>query len=235
MKKIFIIKLGSTFSDLANEKGDFEDWILKGLGDVCFEKDIVNVEHGEVLPKISECAGVLLSGSHSMVTEKPAFIDDMEIWLKKLEKYNVPTLGICFGHQLIAKVFGGDVYFRPQGVELGTVEIILEREAENDPLFSGMPERIYVHEAHSQSVVILPKGAVRLAKNKNDNNQAFRLGDFVWGVQFHPEYDPEITKTYIKKIAADIKLKSKDVDNLLKNVKETPEAFDILAKFTKLL
>ena len=235
MKKLFIIKLGSTFSDLARETGDFEDWIYKGLGETAFEIKIVDVEHGESLPKIRDCAGVILTGSHSMITEDSAFADNVEIWLRKLAKYDVPILGICFGHQLIAKAFGGDVHFRPQGIEVGTVEIIFEKEADSDPLFAGMPERIYVHEAHSQSITILPEGAVRLARNKNDNNQAFRLGKCIWGVQFHPEYKTYITKVYIKKIIADLKSEGRNVDNLLKNVRETPEAFDILGKFSKLL
>jgi len=46
VKKLFIIKLGSTFSDLAGETGDFEDWIYKGLGETAFEITIVDVEHG---------------------------------------------------------------------------------------------------------------------------------------------------------------------------------------------
>jgi len=236
VKKLFIIKLGSTFSDLAGETGDFEDWIYKGLGETAFEITIVDVEHGGSLPKIRDCAGVILTGSHSMVTENPTFADNMDIWLRKLAKYDVPVLGICFGHQLIAKAFGGDVHFRPQGIEIGTVEIIFEKEAENDPLFAEVPpNKIYVHEAHSQSVTILPEGAVRLAINENDNNQAFRLGKCIWGVQFHPEYDSHVTKEYIRKVSADLKSDGREVEDLLKSVRETPEAFGILGKFSKLL
>lgn len=235
MKKLFIIKLGSTFPELAEKIGDFEDWISDGLGETSYEIKIVDLVNEDRLPDINDCAGVVLTGSHSMLTENPSIVFDTEIWLKNLAKNDIPVLGICYGHQLLAKVFGGDVQFCPQGIEIGTVEIILKKDAENDPLFAGLPDKIFVHEAHSQSATVLPEGAVRLTGNDNDINQAFRLGKCIWGVQFHPEYNSFITKAYIKKVFAGLKSEGMDADSLLKNVRETPQAFDLLQKFSKLV
>ncbi len=74
--------------------------------------------------------------------------------------------------------------------------ITLLPAAVGDPLLGGLPSPIEVHVSHSQSVLRLPEGAVRLAANAWDGNQAFRAGDRAWGVQFHPELDAGIMRGY---------------------------------------
>ncbi|NIQ10109.1 MAG: glutamine amidotransferase, partial [Gammaproteobacteria bacterium] len=72
--------------------------------------------------------------------------------------------------------------------EVGTVEVRLRPEAQDDRLFQTLPARFPVHATHSQSVLALPPGAVHLAENDFDPHHAMRIGSCAWGVQFHPEY-----------------------------------------------
>src|SRR5207248_8736486 len=100
----------------------------------------------------------------------------------------LPVLGVCFGHQLLARAAGGDVVQNPRGREIGTVRVPLTEAGCKDPLFSwASGAEIEVQATHVNAVDHLPCGATVLASNENTAAQAFRLSETVAGVQFHPE------------------------------------------------
>jgi GMP synthase (glutamine-hydrolysing) len=130
---------------------------------------------------------------------------------------------------------GGQVDYHPEGKEIGTVKIQLNTGYINDTLFQSLPQQFHVHVSHSQSILHLPAGAISLAENVHDSNQAFRLGDFAWGVQFHPEYDANIMRSYILEQAEELKLKGQDVSALLDAVRATPHAAQVLQDFARVV
>ncbi|MCW8820732.1 MAG: hypothetical protein OQK45_00780, partial [Sulfurovum sp.] len=69
MKKLYIIKAGTTFASTAEQFGDFDQWTITAMGEVSVELATVDVEHGASLPLAEECSGVVITGSHSMVTD----------------------------------------------------------------------------------------------------------------------------------------------------------------------
>lgn len=231
MKRLYIIKAGTTFPDIARQWGDFDKWTVKALGAPGRVISIVDAEHGAPLPPVSECAGVVVTGSHAMVTDDLPWIRSLEAWVALLLTAGVPFFGICFGHQLLAKATGGEVDYHPRGEETGTVEIHLLPESAEDTLFRRLPKRFRVHATHSQTVIRLPENAARLAANGHDPNHAFRVGGNAWGVQFHPEYDAGIMKSYILAEAAELQKAGRDVSKLLQSVTETPVALQILKNF----
>jgi GMP synthase-like glutamine amidotransferase len=96
----------------------------------------------------------------------------------------MPMLGVCLGGQLIAKACHAEV--SPASVpEIGFHEVRVLPPASDDPLFSGLPERIMALQWHYYRFAV-PAGAVTLAENALCP-QAYRIGDVVWGLQFHPE------------------------------------------------
>ena len=233
MKTLFIIKTGTTFPAVAQRLGDFDHWTVKTIGPAGIDLEIVDAEHGEALPKEEECAGVVVTGSHAMVTDNLPWSVKLEKWMNKLLSAQVPIFGICYGHQLLAKAAGGQVDFHPQGMEIGTVAVRLRPDSSSDPVFQTLPESFLAHVTHSQSVLQLPKAAIRLAANAYEPNHAFRLGDCAWGVQFHPEYDAPIMRSYIKEQAKKLASTGVDVVPLLHAVSETPLAAQTLRNFCK--
>jgi GMP synthase (glutamine-hydrolysing) len=140
---------------------------------------------GGELPESLDFDGVVVSGSRSSVYWDEEWIQPTKAWVRDAVEAGLPCLGVCWGHQLLADVLGGEV------ADMGEYEIGY-REVEHtgdSRLFEGVDERFTVFTTHSDAVVDLPPGATEIATN-DYSNHGFRQGN-VFGVQFHPEYDAE--------------------------------------------
>lgn len=214
MRTLYIVKTGSTFPAIAHQHGDFEKWITDGLlpqqllpaeRPALRVIDAADNAHGPLAyPEPQACAGVVISGSHAMVTDDAPWMQDLEQWLKQVCQAGIPVLGICFGHQLLAKVLGGQVGIHPTGLELGSVPVSIQTDVSHDPLWKDMPICFDAHVVHYQSVRRLPPGTQVLAGNSHEPHQAFRWGNNVWGVQFHPEFSEAVMQGYIDHVVQDL-------------------------------
>lgn len=231
MKKLYIIKCGSTFDSIKNDFKDFEHWIMDKFENKDKNIVIINAQENEKLPTLTKNDAVILTGSHSMVTHEELWSLEVEKWLPKLIDEEVPLLAICYGHQLLAKSLGGVSGYHENGIEIGSVDINLEENAKNDEIFSKLQNSFKAHTIHSQTVIKLPKNATRLAFNNHDKNHAFRVGNCAWGVQFHPEFDKNIMNLYIKEVA---KKKDLEVEKLISFSENTNVATIILKEFERL-
>ena len=214
MRTLYIIKTGNTFPAIAQQHGDFEDWIATGL----YPEQILPAERlplaiinaqmpsagSAVYPHPNLCAGVVISGSHDMVTDQMPWMLDLQQWLHQVCHAGIPVLGICFGHQMLAQTLGGKVGKHPAGLEIGTVPVAIQTDVANDPLWKHMPSCFDAHTVHYQSVQHLPSDACALAGNSHESHHAFRWRNNVWGVQFHPEFSAAAMQGYIDHLANSI-------------------------------
>jgi GMP synthase (glutamine-hydrolysing) len=231
MRSIVIVKVGSTMPSLVSAKGDFEDWILSGLGTSNGEKRVVDVCNGRALPSYDGVSGVVVTGSHAMVTEHQEWSERTARWLAGAVEQEIPILGICYGHQLLAYSLGGEVGNNPNGREFGTIEVHLEERAREDALLGSFSSPIQVHVSHTQSVLRLPPEAKRLAYSDRDINQAFVVGACAWGVQFHPEFDAEIVREYIRAHSDELLGEGQNPIDLAAKSADTPHGTEILKRF----
>ncbi len=104
-----------------------------------------------------------------------------------------PVLGVCLGAQLLAAAAGAEVRRSPSP-EIGWFDVARTEEGALDPLLGGLPGRFLAYEWHSYTFA-LPAGSVELARSAACP-QAFRLGEYAWGVQYHPEVVPEIVREW---------------------------------------
>jgi GMP synthase (glutamine-hydrolysing) len=133
--------------------GTFPHWIRVAAG---LERDaavVAHVEAGDALPPRAGFAGVIVTGSAAMVTDRHDWSERSADWLREAAHGGLPLLGICYGHQLIAHALGGEVGLNPTGREMGTVHLDLHPPAAEDPLFAGLPARIRAQATHLQSVL----------------------------------------------------------------------------------
>lgn len=229
-KPVLIACAGRTFPQISARQGDFDDWIAQGLGER-LPATVLDIRAAQVLPAADTLAGVVVTGSHSMVSDREPWSEQAADWLRAVTVAGVPVLGICYGHQLLAHAFGGAVDYRPDGIEIGTVDVTLTDAARADALFREAPQTFAAQLVHRQSVLRLPEHAVLLASSGEEVHQAFRLGECAWGVQFHPEFSAGAMRAYIAQMTQVLVEQGRDQAALAAGVRETPHAAALLARF----
>jgi len=103
---------------------------------------------------------------------------------------DVPTLGICLGHQLAAVALAGSVEVNTAGRQFGVLPVGWTDAAVDDPVLGPRPGHV-IHW-NNDVVTHLPDAAVLLAEAPDGTVQAARLAHSVWGIQAHPEVDETI-------------------------------------------
>lgn len=233
MKDIVIIKTGDSIPSLVARRGDFEDFILAGIGESYSSTLVVSVHRGETPPEFDLIGGIVITGSHESVTDGAEWSERTASWLVSAVERKIPILGICFGHQILAYALGGNVDYTPGGPEFGTISLSLTNASKNDPLFGKLPRTVEVQTSHYQSVVELPPTATLLAYSEKDPHSAFRYGPCAWGVQFHPEYDADIAAAYMHEFHGKLEKSHEGIATLFGNCKDTMTGGLILRQFTE--
>jgi GMP synthase (glutamine-hydrolysing) len=136
------------------------------------------------LPDSFRYDAAVVTGSRASVYWDEPWIAPLKRWTRQAIDRDMPFLGVCYGHQLLADVIGGTV----EGMddyELG-YRTVTHR---GGGLFEGIDTDFTVFTTHSDTVTDLPPEATLTAENDRGIH-GFQCGD-VFGVQFHPEYDME--------------------------------------------
>lgn len=235
MRHVLLLQVGHTFEEIACERGDYDVWFREGLGLTHDTLQVARVYLDDPVPRTYDYDGVVVTGSWSMVTDHEPWSEASADYLRGAVERAIPVLGVCYGHQLLAHALGGMVGYNPAGRHAGTALVELSAEAERDPLLAGFDNPLVVQVSHSQRVIDPPAEAVLLGQTALDPYPMFRVGPCAWGVQFHPEFDAEISRAYIRMRAATIAAEGLDVDGLLASVRESPHGRQLLRRFTSLL
>ena len=127
--------------------------------------------------------GIVLSGGALSLEGTETPLGRVAEWI---DRANVPVLGICVGHQFLARHYGGRV---ARGApEFGRIEVIVERP--DHPLFAGIPSPFHAWASHNDQVVEVPPGWATLAHSPGCKVEAMAHPTRpIWGVQFHPEVE----------------------------------------------
>jgi len=230
MKPFLILETGDPVPSLRRH-GGFGHWIRVAAGLHGRQVRHVRVLDGESPPDRRGFAGVLITGSGAMVTERADWSERTADWLRDAAHAGLPLFGICYGHQLIAHALGGTVDYNPRGREMGTVPLSLHPAAAQDPLMAGLPTTLDAHTTHLQTVLAPPPGAAVLARSERDDCQAFRWGESAWGVQFHPEFSTGMMRGYIRARAEALAREGTCHRRLAADVRPAPQARRVLRRF----
>ena len=194
MKDVLITDCGPSLSNVSKHFGFAPEWIMESLKNKGCSFTWVKPYNGDKIQSNNADAWIITGSPHS-VYDGTDWMVDIEEEMKNIQSSHIPVLGICFGHQLIAKSFGGKVELNPNGWELGAYPVQITAAGKKSQLFSGIENYAIVYESHQDSVTILPENAIEFARN-NKGNQAFIIHDYFYGVQFHPEFSWEVIKMY---------------------------------------
>jgi GMP synthase (glutamine-hydrolysing) len=155
------------------------------------ELDERRLLHGDALPAVTEADGIVALGGDQSVrdnAESPLLQAEAELLREAIER-GVPVLGVCLGAQLLAHTLGGSVARLPKRmVAWAPIEPL--PAAAGDPVLGALPAGAMALHWNEDGFEP-PPGAVELLRRPRGTGEGFRYGDSAWGVQFHPEVDPE--------------------------------------------
>lgn len=209
---------------------DDDVWFGKALGELV---DSVNFKVANVfedgLPDTVEEKGIIISGSVHSAYEEHHWIRDVENFIREMWRRKKKIFGVCFGHQLIAQSFGGEVRRNSRGLEFGRKMINLKEEGKKNLLFEGVKSPFPAYETHGDVVDRLSELCPPqvLAFNDMSDYQALSyddgLGRTTHSVQFHPEMTREICKKFADSVGVDLENEGRSLD--------TPDARKVLHNF----
>ena len=206
------------------------------LRDAGLELDERRCDAGDPLPDdLSGHDGlVVLGGPQSALDDEetsPELVGVRRVLRQALDG-DVPTLAVCLGAQLLAQVGGGAVRVAVDGPEVGSLLVGKRDRADDDPLFGPLPLSPDVLQFHHDEISQLPDGAVLLASSPMYPHQAYRVGENVYGVQFHIETTPEIVDSWAEEDKVGVDASPWDADEIKRQAREAqPDLEEAWAPF----
>jgi GMP synthase-like glutamine amidotransferase len=188
--KILIIK------HVSNEGPGFIGTYFENQG---WPLEFVDFSNGDVLPNTLEgiAAVVMLGGPMNVYEEgEYSFLKKEDDFITRLIIEEIPFFGICLGAQLLAKACQGRV-LKSNTEEIGWYAVNVTKEGRQDTLFYGLPANLSVFQWHSDTFEV-PEGGILLAQGKTCRNQAFKIGNYAYGLQFHIEVTPDMVNEWMK-------------------------------------
>lgn len=183
---------------LQNAEKEGPGILLDILQDRGWKPRIIHLYQGVPIPDNWEEIGLaIMMGGPMNVHDETVypFLKKEKEFIREAVKRGLPLLGICLGGQLIANALGAGVYRGPVK-EIGWSNVWLTPEGRRDPLLAYFPSDFLVFQWH-EDAMYLPDGAIHLVVSDRYHNQAFRLGEWVYALQFHLEVTQTIIKSWL--------------------------------------
>lgn len=165
------------------------DWLRRGLPEA--ELSVLNIVDGAPLPEPDSYDGYVISGSEQGVYDSPHWMDALRAFLPKVKEGGIPMFGVCFGHQILADVFGG------KAEKVSDKAVGVRKFELNGQVQTG-------HVWHGDQVTKVPPGATVIGSADYCPVAALAYDFPAMSVQFHPEYPPDYVSTFIERSKGDV-------------------------------
>ena len=191
--KIGILKTDTVRPEWVPNFGEYPDMFERLLlqVDPTLEFVVWDAEAGERPERTDEVDGYLITGSKSSVYDDKPWIRDLEAFVRRLHEEKRKVIGICFGHQLIARALGGVVEKSSKGWGVG---VHTYKVTDPQLLADHEGDQVRILVSHQDQVMKMPEGAQVLVNNDHCDIGAMRIGNHMLTFQGHPEFVPEYSK-----------------------------------------
>lgn len=188
LSRIVIAETGMPPHGLDQRFGRYPDMMRTMLGGHGLSPATLDIDAvgGDTVPAPEDGDALLITGSPAGVYEAHEWVPPLEEAIRAWARAGLPVVGICFGHQIMAKALGGHVALseRGWGVGVHTYELLGPRPV------PGLPPRLACAVSHKDQVVNLPPGALRVGGSAFCPNGIIRYAEGrCLSFQMHPEFD----------------------------------------------
>jgi GMP synthase-like glutamine amidotransferase len=163
------------------------------LPDACMVADALM--HPLDLSLLDRVRAVIIGGSGEFLISQgdiPEVMENVKDVVREARRRRMPTLGICFGGQIMTEAFGGRVEMDVSRQEVGTFQTTRTLASDRCPIFSRLPRVFDAQYGHKDHFTSLPSGAVLLASTVLSPFGAYTFpGESVYALVMHPELDEE--------------------------------------------
>ncbi len=177
--------------------------------------DPVELDEGETIPDLAPYDAMISMGGPMDVwqeAEFPWLAQEKEAIHEAVRIRNMPFLGVCLGHQLLAEAVGGSV--APADTpEVGMLDVHLTEAATDSPLMRGLPHRFKTLQWHGAEVKSLPEDTSVLMSSPLCEVQSFSVAQDALGIQFHVETNPKTVDEWNAVPEYEVALRSAFGDN----------------------
>lgn len=178
---------------------------------------------------------IILGGSGDYLISRgdiPEILSAIRPVLQEARLRRIPTLGICFGAQILTHVFGGKVELDEARAEVGTFLVTKTDAGREDAFFCDLPDSFDAQLGHKDHLTVLPEGAVHLASSERSVHQAWKFPDApVYALTFHPELDQEGVLYRVDYYANEYKLTTETIERMKAVLRPSPEASTLIESF----
>ena len=185
--KLGILQCGSFTPELASEYGSYPEMIetLLSSAGIELEYAVYTCFDNQFPGSPDECDTWLISGSKHGVYDPFDWIARLEDFVRDLYKAQKKTIGICFGHQIMAQAMGGTVEKSDRGWGVG---VAFNQIAQRKPWMEPWCDTLDLACFHQDQVIVLPEKAEVLAGNAFCPYYMLQYGDCFLSIQGHPEF-----------------------------------------------
>ncbi|KAG5386747.1 hypothetical protein IGI04_038217 [Brassica rapa subsp. trilocularis] len=206
-QKKYLLFLGVPDSEFAKKTyGGYHNVFVSLLGDEGEQWDSYRVVDGEFPDEkdLEKYDGFVISGSSHDAFQDTDWILKLCDIIKKLDEMKKKVLGVCFGHQLIARVKGGKVGRARKGPELclGNITILKDAVAPENYFGEEVPTSLRIIKCHQDEVLELPESAKLLAYSSMYEVEMYSIEDNFLCIQGHPEYNRDILIDILDRVLA---------------------------------
>jgi GMP synthase-like glutamine amidotransferase len=185
-----LLMCGHVHPDALDLGGDYPELFTALLGPLGIDVVPYAAEDGQLPDTVDECDGWITSPSRCSVLDDLPWIHRLSDFVMEAVVRERPFVGICFGHQMLATLFGGRVQRADGGWGVGVKEYEI---VEQRPWMSPPRDRIALVASHEDQVTALPDDAVLLARSDYCPIAAFELGPRCITLQPHIEFSTQIS------------------------------------------